>query len=481
MNKKQVITRFAPSPTGFLHIGGARTALFNWLFARHEDGLFYLRIEDTDKVRSTSAAKNAIIEGMKWLELYWNKCPVASSNDGIVYQSEREGRHREIAEMLVAKGNAYYCYASLEEIEAFRALYPNRRFESEWRDKNADKNYKGLKSTVRLKVSREGVTTVKDVVRGTVEVSNAELDDMIMLRADGTPTYMLAVVVDDFDMGVTHVIRGDDHFTNTFRQYQIIQAMNWPVPEYAHIPLIHGDDGKKLSKRHGALGIEAYVEMGYLPEALCNYLLRLGWSHGDEEILSRSQATSLFTLKGLGASSSRFDIKKLNYLNAHYMSHLDDVALVQLVAPTLVTWAQSYGKDESYVKSMLLKAMPQLKVRAETLNDILEGSRVYITPKHEIDANVDGILKAFDDEMAWRLFKVLEQVEDWSTDVLTATCNAFSSETNCKSAGIMKFLRAGVLGTSVSAPILDVLVVLGKQETLSRLSSCLKRKTVNFL
>jgi glutamyl-tRNA synthetase len=356
-----VVTRFAPSPTGFLHIGGARTALFNWLFARHHGGKFLLRIEDTDKARSTTEAIDAILDGMRWLGLDW---------DGHeYYQSQFWARHAEVAHQLLERGHAYRCYMTQEELAAQRekAQAERRpfRIHSPWRDDASDQGDKPF--VIRLKAPREGETVIEDQVQGRVAVQNVELDDFVLLRSDGTPTYMLAVVVDDHDMGVTHVIRGDDHLNNAFRQLEIIRAMGWPEPTYAHVPLIHGPDGAKLSKRHGALGVDAYRdELGLLPEAVSNYLLRLGWGHGDDEIISREQAIEWFDLAHVGKSPSRFDFKKLENLNGHYIREADDARLVELVAPKIGLDAQQ--------KALLLRAMPELKARAHDLNQLAEGA-----------------------------------------------------------------------------------------------------------
>ncbi len=357
-----VVTRFAPSPTGFLHIGGARTALFNWLFARHHGGKFLLRIEDTDKARSTKEAIDAILDGMHWLGLDW---------DGHeYYQSQFWARHAEVAHKLLDRGAAYRCYMTQEELAAQRERAAKERrpfrIDSPWRDVTEEQGDKP--SVIRLKAPREGETVIEDQVQGRVAVQNAELDDFILLRSDGTPTYMLAVVVDDHDMGVTHVIRGDDHLNNAFRQLAIVRAMGWPEPTYAHVPLIHGPDGAKLSKRHGALGVDAYRdELGILPEALFNYLLRLGWGHGDDEIISREQAIEWFSLDHVGKSPSRFDLKKLENLNGHYIREADDQRLAELVAPRLDL------SDEQ--KAVLVSAMPELKARAHDLNELAEGAR----------------------------------------------------------------------------------------------------------
>src|SRR6478672_9397064 len=359
---RPVVTRFAPSPTGYLHIGGARTALFNWLYARHTGGKFLLRIEDTDRARSTKEAIDAIIDGMRWLGLDW---------DGHeYYQSQFWARHAEIAHRLVERGAAYRCYMTQEELaaerEKARAERRPFRINSPWRDVTEEQGDKPF--VIRLRAPREGETVIDDQVQGRVTVQNAELDDLILLRSDGTPTYMLAVVVDDHDMGVTHVIRGDDHLNNAFRQLAIIRAMDWPEPTYAHVPLIHGPDGAKLSKRHGAMGVDAYRdELGLLPEAVNNYLLRLGWGHGDDEIISREQATEWFDLPQVGKSPSRFDFKKLENLNGHHIREADDARLAKLVAPKL------HLKGEQ--KALLVRAMPELKARAHTLNQLADGAR----------------------------------------------------------------------------------------------------------
>ncbi len=361
-----VVTRFAPSPTGFLHIGGARTALFNWLFARHHGGTFLLRIEDTDRARSTEAAVEAILDGLKWLELDWDGDAVS--------QFERRGRHAEVAHQMMEAGHAYRCYASPEELEAMRAEQKAAgqpmRYDGRWRDRDPAEAPAGVSPVIRLKAPQEGETVLADHVQGEVRVQNAQLDDMVLLRADGTPTYMLSVVVDDHDMNVTHVIRGDDHLTNTFRQIQIYRAMGWDLPEFAHIPLIHGADGAKLSKRHGALGVDAYRDMGYLPEAVRNYLLRLGWGHGDDEIISTEQAIEWFDLGGIGRSPSRFDFAKLDNLNAHYMRLADDARLVGLIVPLIE--AKSGAPVNSEARDLLTRAMPGLKQRAKTLVELAE-------------------------------------------------------------------------------------------------------------
>src|SRR5262245_51021537 len=361
------VLRFAPSPTGYLHIGGARTALFNWLYARHTGGKFLLRIEDTDRERSTPEAVQAILNGLTWLGLDW---------DGqTVYQFARADRHRQVAEQLLASGHAYRCYATAQELEEMRAQQKaagqSVRYDGRWRDRKPGPAEKDKPFVVRLKAPQHGETVIQDVVQGEVRWSNQQLDDMVLLRSDGTPTYMLAVVVDDFDMGVTHVLRGSDHLNNAARQLQIIEAMGWPLPVYGHVPLIHGADGAKLSKRHGALAVEAYRDMGYLPEAMRNYLLRLGWSHGDDEIIPTAQAIEWFDLSGLGRSPSRVDFKKLDNLNGHYMRQASDEALADATIPLI----EGRGhKVDQETRSKLIAAMPGLKERAKTLVELADGA-----------------------------------------------------------------------------------------------------------
>src|SRR5690349_18934953 len=375
------VLRFAPSPTGYLHIGGARTALFNWLYARHTGGKFLLRIEDTDRARSSKEAIDAILDGMRWLDLDW---------DGHeYYQSQFWARHAEIAHRLLERGAAYRCYMTQEELaeqrEKAKAERKPFRINSPWRDVTDEQGDKPF--VIRLKAPREGETVIDDQVQGRVTVQNAEIDDFILLRSDGTPTYMLAVVVDDHDMGVTHVIRGDDHLNNAFRQLAIIRAMGWPEPTYAHVPLIHGPDGAKLSKRHGAMGVDAYRdELGLLPEAVGNYLLRLGWGHGDDEIISREQAIEWFDLDHVGKSPSRFDFKKLENLNGHYIREADNSRLADLVAPKL-------GISTEEQKALLLSAMPELKARAHTLNQLVDGAHfLFASRPLDVDEAASALL-----------------------------------------------------------------------------------------
>src|SRR2546421_3695421 len=375
-----VVVRFAPSPTGFLHIGGARTALFNWPSARHhqrygEGGTFRLRIEDTDRVRSTPEAMAAIIDGLSWLGLDW---------DGdIVHQFAGAARHAEVAREMLAKGRAYHCYCTPEELETMRAKARAEKrsvhIESPWRDRDPAEAPAGIAPVIRLKAPQEGATTIHDLVQGEVTVQNSELDDLIILRADGTPTYNLSVVVDDHDMGITHVIRGDDHLNNAFRQTQIYRALDWPLPQFAHVPLIHGADGAKLSKRHGAVGVEAYREMGYLPEALRNYLMRLGWSHGDDEIISTENAIRWFDIRDVGRAAARFDQAKLDSINAHYIREADDARLLGLIAERLA--AEFARPITSGDRERLARALPGLKPRARTIAELADKARFYVAPR----------------------------------------------------------------------------------------------------
>ncbi len=465
-----VVTRFAPSPTGFLHIGGARTALFNWLYARHHGGQFRLRIEDTDRQRSTMAAIEAIIDGLRWLGLEW---------DGeIVYQFARAQRHAEIAGELLAANRAYRCYCSVEELEAMRkaAMEAGKplRYDGRWRDRDPSEAPPGIAPVIRLKAPQSGFTIVKDEVQGEVRVANEQLDDMVLLRSDGTPTYMLSVVVDDHDMGITHVIRGDDHLTNTFRQRQIYDALGWTPPSFSHIPLIHGPDGAKLSKRHGALGVEAYREMGYLPEALRNYLLRLGWAHGDAEIITTEEAISWFDLGGIGRSASRFDFAKLDHLNGHYLRQAEDRRLAEIVADRL-----GQGGDANALER-LTRAMGGLKARAKTLKDLSENAAFYLAARPiAIDEKAARIL-AGPEAVALlpRLIRRLENEAAWSAPVLEAGLRAFAESEAIKLGQIAQPLRAALTGSTQSPPIFEVMEILGREESLGRLADALAARPI---
>ena len=459
---KPVVTRFAPSPTGFLHIGGARTALFNLLFARHHGGKFLLRIEDTDRARSTEPAIAAILDGMRWLDLDW---------DGDeVYQFSRASRHAEVAHEMLANGHAYKCFATAEELEAMRAEQrANKqplRYDGRWRDRDASEAPEGAPFVVRLKAPREGSVTIDDQVQGSVTVNNSELDDMVLLRSDGTPTYMLAVVVDDHDMGVTHIIRGDDHLNNAFRQLPIYRAMGWEEPSYAHIPLIHGADGAKLSKRHGALGVDAYRdELGLLPEAVSNYLLRLGWGHGDDEIISREQAIEWFDLAGVGKSPSRFDLKKLENLNGHYIRASDDSRLAELVAKRLpfeITESQS---------TLLEAAMPSLKPRAANLNEIADGAMfLFRTRPLDLDEGARALLEGDAPALLAAVHAALDAAGSWDTEALEAAVRTVADDAEVKLGAVAQPLRAALVGRRTSPGIFDVLALLGREESLARIA-----------
>jgi glutamyl-tRNA synthetase len=458
----EVVTRFAPSPTGFLHIGGARTALFNWLFARHHGGKFLLRIEDTDRARSTQPAIDAILDGMTWLGLDW---------DGeAVHQFARAERHVEVAGQLLAGGHAYKCFATPEELAALReeqrAQGKPIRYDGRWRDRDPAQAPEGAPFVVRLKAPREGATTIADRVQGEVTVQNSEIDDFVLLRSDGTPTYMLAVVVDDHDMGVTHVIRGDDHLNNAFRQLPIIRAMNWPEPVYAHIPLIHGPDGAKLSKRHGALGVDAYRdELGILPEALDNYLLRLGWGHGDDEIISRGQAIDWFELDAVGKSPSRFDLKKLENLNGHYIREAGDARLADLVAPRL-----PFKLSESQ-RDLLRRSMAALKPRAANLVELAEGAMfLFRTRPLELDAAATDLLGGDAPALLARVHAALSGVDAWEGSALEAAVRQVAEAAGVKLGAVAQPLRAALVGRKVSPGIFDVLELIGREESLGRIA-----------
>ena len=456
-----VVTRFAPSPTGFLHIGGARTALFNWLYARHHGGIFHLRIEDTDRVRSTDAAIEAIIDGLKWLGLTW---------DGeITYQFARAPRHAEVALQLLEAGKAYRCYCSPEELDEMRkaaqAAGKPMKYDGRWRDRDPKDAPAGVKPVIRLKAPQQGETIVVDGVQGEVRVSNEQLDDMILLRSDGTPTYMLSVVVDDHDMDITHVIRGDDHLTNTFRQRQIYDSMGWEAPHFSHIPLIHGPDGAKLSKRHGALGVEAYRDMGYLPEALRNYLLRLGWGHGDDEIISTAQAIEWFELSGIGRSPSRFDFAKLDNLNGHYMRQADDAELAKAVAARL-------GKaDDAATLAILTRAMPGLKSRAKTLKDLAENAGFYVQqrPLTFVDKAKAMLVTPETVALMPKIIEAYAAATDWQATSLEEKARSFAEAAGVKLGAVAQPLRAALTGSTQSPPIFEVMEILGKDEAMARL------------
>ena len=462
---EQVVTRFAPSPTGFLHIGGARTAMFNWLFARHHGGKALLRIEDTDKARSTQEAIDAIIEGLDWLGLDWD--------DETVFQSERAARHGEVAYQLLASGNAYKCFATPEELAAMReqqkAEKKPMRYDGRWRDRDPSEAPEGAPYVIRLKTETGGKMTITDAVQGEVSVQNSEIDDFILLRSDGTPTYMLAVVVDDHDMGVTHLIRGDDHLNNAFRQLAMIRAMDWKEPVYAHIPLIHGNDGAKLSKRHGALGVDAYRDMGIMADAMFNYLLRLGWGHGDDEIISRAQAIEWFDLSGVGKSPSRFDAKKLQNLNGQYIRDADDNALVELTVP----WIE---KELGIILSpaqreLLAKAMPVLKSRAKNLIELASNSLfLYKNRPLDLDEKAQVLLDADARQLLASIHSALIDLDDWTIVATEEKVKAIAEAAELGLGKLAQPMRAALTGSTSSPGIFDVLILLGKKESLNRLA-----------
>ncbi|HKR24756.1 MAG TPA: glutamate--tRNA ligase [Allosphingosinicella sp.] len=464
MSASDVVTRFAPSPTGFLHIGGARTALFNWLYARHHKGRFLLRIEDTDKARSTPEAIEAILDGMTWLGLDW---------DGQAwFQSEFANRHAAVARELLESGHAYRCWMSQEELaaqrEAAKAERRPFRIESAWRDCAPSQPKPDAPFVVRLKAPREGETVIHDSVQGRVTVQNSELDDFVLLRSDGSPTYMLAVVVDDHDMGVTHVIRGDDHLNNAFRQLAIIRAMGWPEPIYGHVPLIHGQDGAKLSKRHGALGVDAYRdELGVLPEALFNYLLRLGWGHGDAEIISREQATEWFDLGAVGKSPSRFDLKKLENLNGHYLREADPARLAELVAP----------KIEGADPAVLARAMPYLTVRAKDLGELADGAQFLFRARPlDMDEKAASLLAGDAPDLLGAAHQALASLADWTAEATEQAVREVAEGRGAKLGQVAQPLRAALTGRATSPGIFDVLVLLGREESLARIGDRATRK-----
>jgi glutamyl-tRNA synthetase len=466
----EIVTRFAPSPTGFLHIGGARTALFNWLYARGRGGKFLLRIEDTDRARSTEPAIAAIYDGLEWLGLDWDGEPV--------HQFSRAERHREVAEQLLASGKAYYCYASPEELtamrEAARAEGRSKLYNGLWRDRDPSHPRPDVKPVIRLKAPLTGETVIEDQVQGRVVWQNENLDDLVLLRSDGNPTYMLAVVVDDHDMGVTHIIRGDDHLTNGARQTQIYQALGWSVPIMAHIPLIHGPDGAKLSKRHGALGVEAYRALGYLPVAMRNYLVRLGWAHGDQEIFSTEEMIAAFDLPAIGRSPARFDFAKLESLNGHYIRAMADADLVteiERVLPYVPAGAELAAKITPALRAKLIAAMPGLKERAKTLVELIESARyLYADRPLELDEKAAAQMTPEARNLLGQVSRDLAMVDPWSAEAAEAAVRAYAERTGVKLGAVAQPLRAALTARTTSPGIFDVLAVLGKAESLARIA-----------
>ncbi|MFD1694172.1 glutamate--tRNA ligase [Roseibium aestuarii] len=468
---KPIVTRFAPSPTGFLHIGGARTALFNWLYAQHHGGKMLLRIEDTDRARSTQEAVDAILDGLSWLGLTWDGEPIS--------QFSRVARHQEVVDELLARGQAYKCYASPAELdemrETARAEGRAPRYDGRWRDRPESDAPEGVAPAIRLKAPQNGETVIEDLVQGTVTFANKDLDDLVLMRSDGTPTYMLAVVVDDHDMGVTHIIRGDDHLTNAARQTLIFKALDWDVPVMAHIPLIHGPDGAKLSKRHGATGAEAYRAMGYLPQAMRNYLARLGWSHGDEEIIPLDKLIEWFDFDAVGKSAARFDFKKLENLNGHYMRStadadlLDDwkTCLAHLDGGAAILDWMAQGDHEA----VTLAALPGLKERAKTLVELTDSAS-YLWRQRPLDCDekAEKILDDTGRQILKDLHEVLSAQPAWDAEPLEIAVKAYAEEKDLKLGKVAQPLRAALTGRGVSPGIYDVLIALGREESLGRIA-----------
>ncbi len=458
-----IVTRFAPSPTGFLHIGGARTALFNWLLARKHGGQFLLRIEDTDKARSTQEAIDAILEGLTWLGLDWDGDPVS--------QSARADRHAEVAEQLLAGGHAYKCFATPEENAAAREAVraEGRAFLGDlWRDRPHGPETEGKPFVIRMKMPREGNTVVDDAVQGQVTVANGVLDDLVLLRADGSPTYMLSVVVDDHDMGVTDVIRGDDHLNNTFKQVQIYRAMGWDCPRFAHIPLIHGADGKKLSKRHGALGVEAYRDMGYLPEALRNYLLRLGWSAGDEEVIPTKRALEMFSLDGVNKGAARFDFDKLDSINAQYLRHMSPEAVMPTIEPFInAQLDRPVDEDE---KARILRALPSLLERAKRYDDLSDAAILFCNTRPlNLSEKAAKQLTADNRVLIGDAIKELEKLADFGADQCKAALALVAEAHDLRLGKVMQPVRAALTGGKPFGDLGELVEILGRAETLGRL------------
>ncbi|MEO1280647.1 MAG: glutamate--tRNA ligase [Pseudomonadota bacterium] len=463
-----VVVRFAPSPTGFLHIGGARTALFNWLYARAKGGRFLLRIEDTDRARHSDEAVEAILDGLRWLELDWDAEPISQYSCG--------DRHREAVQTLLDSGSAYRCYLTTDELSAMREQAEAEKrppmIVSPWRDRDPSEAPDDQGHVVRLKAPKDGVTVVQDHVQGEVSFPNKDLDDLIILRSDGSPTYNLAVVVDDHDMGVTHVVRGVDHLTNAARQTQIFEMLGWAVPQWAHVPLIHGPDGAKLSKRHGALGVEHYRAMGYLPAALRNYLVRLGWSHGDDEVFSTEQAIAWFDLSGIGKSPARFDIQKLEATNAIYIREADDAELVRRCHDILgeIDGGDFFAERWSDEKAAQLEAsMPGLKERAKTLVELINSARYLFAERPlALDKKANKLVDDDAKAMLGKLISKLSELDGWTADAIEQAVRDFAEAEDLKLGKVAQPLRAAITGTGVSPPIFDVIEVLGRDEALAR-------------
>ncbi|XVN42832.1 MAG: glutamate--tRNA ligase [Candidatus Rickettsia vulgarisii] len=457
-----IITRFAPSPTGFLHIGGARTALFNYLFAKHNNGKFLLRIEDTDRTRSTKKAMEAIFSGLEWLGLNW---------DGeVIFQSKRNDLYKEAALKLLKDGKAYYCFTPQSEIDRQRdEAVANKRhflFNSPWRDADPTTYPKDTQPVIRLKAPRTGQTIIHDTLQGDVVIENSHLDDMVLLRDDGNATYMLAVVVDDHDIQISHIIRGDDHLTNAARQILLYQAFGWSIPSMTHIPLIHGDDGTKLSKRHGALGVEAYKDMGYLPEALCNYLLRLGWAHKDDEIISREKAIEWFTLDGLGKAPSRLDFAKMNHLNAHYLRQLDDAILTNMICNILEKDYQVTQKEKNYIN----QAMANLKIRSSNLIKLAELAKIYLVNSPiKYSQEATDIINNCDRNLINQVIEKLQNLSDFNKDIIQAEFKELAKNNNIKLGDLMQPIRALMTGSLSSPSVFEIIAIIGKENAINRL------------
>lgn len=449
-----IVTRFAPSPTGYLHIGGARTALFNYLFAKANGGKFLLRIEDTDRKRSTKPAVDAILDGLNWLGIEWD--------EEEIYQFERAERHKIVALQLLDRGKAYKCFLTPEELEVMReeSMLSGKPIVSKWRDADAS-THLNLPYVIRIKAPKLGATVIDDKVQGKVTVENNTLDDMVLLRSDGSPTYMLAVVVDDYDMKVSHVIRGDDHLSNAARQITIYQAMDWPVPIFAHIPLIHGHDGKKLSKRHGALGVEGYRDMGYLPEAICNYLLRLGWSHGNDEIINLKQAIEWFNLEAIGKSPARLDFKKLDNVNSHYLKLLDNEKIITLFDKTISETS----------KNNILKGLDSLKQRANNLIELEEAAQIYVIEKDIIIPSEfkTEIMSKF--ELIQEFQHKASKLSSWDKDSLMDLAKIYAQERQIKLGDLAGIIRMLLTGSTASPSVFEIMGILGKNSTMRRLSN----------
>lgn len=462
-DSSNVIVRFAPSPTGALHIGSVRTALFNWLYARHCNGKFLLRIEDTDKIRSTQENTNLIFDVLKWLAMDYN--------DTAIIQSSRLDRHKEVAHELVKNGMAYFCCCSQEELAAKKevALKEGKAYKYDRNCRDLKHDNKSCPAVIRLKSEILGETTVDDMVQGSVTVDNSQLDDLVLLRSDGTPTYMLSVVVDDHDMNVTHVIRGDDHLTNTFRQIQIYRACGWNIPRFGHIPLIYGPDSAKLSKRHGAVSASEYRDLGYLPEALCNYLLRLGWSHGDSEIISRDEAIEWFDFASVGKSPSRFDINKLNHLNSHYIRQKDDAALFEYTLPFI-------GRDiDDTTKSKILRGMKGLKERADTIVALAKSCMVYVDAPNSYDEKSNKFTTETHVSLVEKFIDIIESAkDDLEEHSMLESAKEIAILNNVKLVEVAQSLRVAITGTTISPSVFEIISILGKEESILRLNNFVK-------